>query len=125
MARGKKNNETGSLVEAVVEAIYKRKGRNILGLNLEKIPNAVCKYFIICDGTSITQVSAIAESIDGEVKKKLGVDPWHSEGYENAEWILLDYVDVVVHIFQEKTRSFYRLEELWADAKMKKYRSEE
>jgi ribosome-associated protein len=124
MNKGTINTGTGLLAETVVEAIQKKKGRNIVGLNLEKIPNAVCKRFIICDGTSRTQVTAIAESIDSGVKTLLGIDPWHREGYENAEWILLDYVDVVVHIFQEKTRSFYQLEELWADAKMKKYRTD-
>jgi len=121
MVRCKKKEETEILAETCVEGIFKKKGRNIIGLNLEKIPNAVSKVFIVCDGTSRAQVTAIAESVDEEVKRSLGLDPWHREGFENAEWILLDYVDVVVHIFQEKTRAFYRLEELWADALIKRY----
>jgi ribosome-associated protein len=121
MVRSKKKNETEILASTCVEGIFKKKGSNILGLNLEKIPNAVSKIFIVCDGTSRAQVTAIADSVDEEVKRSLGLDPWHREGFENAEWILLDYVDVVVHIFQEKTRAFYRLEELWADARIKRY----
>jgi len=88
---------------------------------LKNIPNAVSRYFVICHGTSRTQVEAIADSVENLVRKANGSKPWHKEGYENAEWILLDYVDVVVHIFQDQTRSFYKLEELWADAVISRY----
>ena len=81
-------------------------------------------YFIICHGNTKIQVEAIAEAIEENVRQKIADKPWHKEGLENAEWILLDYVDVVVHIFQESTRSFYNLEKLWADAVIKEYESE-
>lgn len=87
-------------------------------MNLKNIQNAVTDYFIICHGTSSTQVEAIADSIEFEVKKITGIKPWHKEGFQNAEWILLDYADVVVHIFQEKIRAFYQIESLWADAEI-------
>jgi ribosome-associated protein len=85
-------------------------------LNLAKVPNSITDYFIICHGNSRSQVEAIADSVEAEVKKATGANPWHKEGYENAEWILIDYFDVVVHIFLEESRGFYKLEKLWADA---------
>jgi len=88
-------------------------------LNLKKVENSVCEYFIVCSGDSNTHVSAIANSIDAEVKKNLKEDAWHKEGFQNAEWILLDYVTVVVHIFQPEARNFYRIEKLWSDAEIK------
>ncbi|MDD5507120.1 MAG: ribosome silencing factor [Bacteroidales bacterium] len=126
MARSrKKEDNSHELSNLIVEGIRQRKGKNIVCLDFAGIHNAFCKFFIICHGTSRTQVEAIADSVDETVKRELGVDPWHSEGYENAEWILLDYIDVVVHVFQEKTRKFYRLEELWADAQIRQFVSEE
>ncbi|MBP6978080.1 MAG: ribosome silencing factor [Bacteroidales bacterium] len=122
--RSKKDNAE-ELSERIVEGIQQRKGKNIVRLDFFGLHNAFCRFFIICHGNSRTQVEAIADSVDEQVKKSLGMDPWHSEGYENAEWILLDYVDVVVHVFQEKTRKFYRLEELWADALTKEFTSED
>jgi len=80
------------------------------------LPNTITDYFIICHGTSRAQVEAIAESVQSEVKKAIGINAWHKEGYDNAEWILIDYFDVVVHIFIEEARNFYKLEKLWADA---------
>jgi ribosome-associated protein len=106
------------LAESVIKGIQEKKGKEIVCLDLRKIDNAICDYFIICHGDSNTQVDAIADSIDDEVKKELGEDPWHSEGFENAEWILLDYVDVVVHVFQKHIRDFYKLEKLWGDAEI-------
>ena len=126
MARSRKTQNNGvELNNLIVEGIRQRKGKNIVCLDFTGIHNAFCKFFIICHGTSRTQVEAIADSVDEKVKRTLGVDPWHTEGYENAEWILLDYIDVVVHVFQEKTRKFYRLEELWADAQVTQFVSEE
>ena len=104
------------LSEIIIKVIQEKKGKNILSLNLKKIHNSVTDYFIICHGTSNIQVQAISESIEDEVRKALGVKPWHIEGVQNAEWILLDYIDVVVHVFQENTRNFYNIEKLWADA---------
>ncbi len=126
MARTRSNKDNSEeLSERIVEGIQQRKGKNIVRLDFSGLHNAFCKFFIICHGTSRTQVEAIADSVDETVKKSLGLDPWHSEGYENAEWILLDYVDVVVHVFQEKTRKFYRLEELWADAGTEQFVSDD
>ncbi|MBN2174873.1 MAG: ribosome silencing factor [Bacteroidales bacterium] len=112
----KKKSDSEILSETIVRAIQEKKGNDIISLNLSKIPNAVSNYFILCHGASKVQVEAIADSVVEEVSKTGGGKPWHREGFENAEWILLDYVDVVVHIFQEHTRLFYNLEGLWADA---------
>jgi len=105
-----------SLVDSVVEGIQEVKGKDIAILNLSSIENAVCDYFIICTGDSSTQVSSIASSIDKVTRKNIQEKPWHNEGSTNSEWILLDYVNVVVHIFYRETREFYNIEGLWADA---------
>ncbi len=112
----KKKNDSVELTNAVIEGMQKKRGLDIIRLDFEKIPNAMCKFFVICHGTSKTQVDSIADSVDEVVKATIGLNPWHKEGYENAEWILLDYVDVVVHVFMEQTRVFFNLEDLWADA---------
>ncbi|MCF8301641.1 MAG: ribosome silencing factor [Bacteroidales bacterium] len=111
------------LSETLVNGIQKKKGKEIVRLDLTNVANAVSDYFIICHGTSKTQVEAIADAVEEEAGKNLGMDPWHKEGFENAEWVLIDFVDVVVHIFQEQTRRFYDLEGLWADAEMERYTS--
>ena len=108
--------ESELLTENIIKAIQEKKGDNITCLNLKNIDAAVTDYFIICDGTSNTQVSAIKDSIEKEVREALGEKPWHIEGTNNAEWILMDYVNVVVHIFQKETRDFFNIEGLWADA---------
>lgn len=109
-------NETQKLADAVVEGILEIKGKNITVMDLRGIHNRVCDYFIICQADSNTQVNAIAESIQENVRKTTGDKPYRSEGFENSEWILIDYVTVVVHIFQSHIREFYNLESLWADA---------
>ncbi|MBL0330439.1 MAG: ribosome silencing factor [Bacteroidetes bacterium] len=109
---------TELLADAIVEGILEVKGRNISVLNLKGIHNRVCDYFIICQADSNTQVNAIAGSVEEMVKKKTGERPYRKEGFENAEWILVDYVTVVVHIFQTEVRNFYNLESLWADAEV-------
>jgi ribosome-associated protein len=109
------------LAEAAVFGILEKKGRNVICMDLRNIPNAVCDYFIICEADSSRQVSAIADSVDFEVKKKTGQNPFHTEGWQNSLWILLDYVDVVVHVFEAETRHFYKLETLWADAEVKEF----
>jgi ribosome-associated protein len=108
--------ETEKLADAVVEGILEIKGKNITVMDLRGIHNRVCDYFIICQADSNTQVNAIAESIQETVRKTTGDKPYRSEGFENSEWILIDYVTVVVHIFQSHIRDFYNLESLWADA---------
>lgn len=111
-------DKTQLLADAVVEGILEVKGRNISILNLTGIHNRVCDYFIICQADSSTQVQAIAGSVEEMVKKRVGERPYRSEGFENSEWILVDYVTVVVHIFQSHIRNFYNLESLWADAEV-------
>lgn len=109
---------TELLSDAIVEGILEVKGRNISVLNLKDIYNRVCDYFIICQADSNTQVNAIAGSVEEMVKKRTGERPYRKEGFENSEWILVDYVTVVVHIFQTEVRNFYNLESLWADAEV-------
>jgi ribosome-associated protein len=115
---GKKETKSdlAVLTETIVNGIKEKKGEHIVSMDLKKLVNAVCDCFIICHGNSRVQVEAIADSVEEQVIRKLGRKPWHKEGFQNAEWILLDYVDVVVHIFQNQTRNFYNLETLWADA---------
>jgi len=109
--------QTESLVKLVIEGILKKKGKRIVTLNLSEIENSICSYFVICHGDSTTQTSAIGESIAEVVLENSGEKPLHKEGFENANWILLDYGDVIIHVFLESYRDMYRLEELWADAK--------
>jgi ribosome-associated protein len=108
------------LLGTIIKGIQEKKGREIISMDFSKVGNNITDYFVVCDGNSNVQVSAIADSVEAEVKKSLGIRPWHKEGFENAEWILLDYIDVVVHIFQENSRKFYQLESLWADADISK-----
>jgi len=105
------------LVDAVVEGIQEKKGKNIVVLDMTRIDNSICKYFVICEGDSNIHVDAVADSVDDYVREKLSEKPYHIEGQNNAEWILIDYVDVIVHVFQKSVREFYNLEGLWADAK--------
>jgi ribosome-associated protein len=113
---------TIEIVNAAVEGILKKKGKNPVSLDLTEIENSVCKYFIICHGDSNTQVEALAESVMEVVQEETGEKAWHKEGLNNATWALLDYSDVVIHIFQKEYRGFYKLEELWADAKLTEYK---
>lgn len=106
------------LVDAAVDGILEVKGKNISVLDLRGIINRVCDYYIICQADSSTQVNAIAGSVEVMVKKRIGERPYHTEGFENSEWILVDYVTVVVHVFQSEVRNFYNLESLWADAEI-------
>jgi ribosome-associated protein len=115
----RKTDTSDFLTEIIIKGIQDKKGKNIVSLNLKKMEHAVSDYFIVCHGNSNIQVQAIAESVEEEVRKSIGIKPWHREGVQNAEWILLDYIDVVVHIFQETTRNFYQIETLWADAEIK------
>jgi ribosome-associated protein len=114
----KKKVNSDLLITEIIKGIEDVKGENISIIDLREIENTVCDYFILCDGTSNTQVSAIASSIQKNVSKSLKDKPWHVEGESNAEWILLDYVNIVVHVFQKHVRQFYNLEELWGDGKI-------
>ena len=113
-------NTTSSdnLITFTIDGIEDVKGQNIIILDLRDIENTVCDYFIICDGTSNTQVNAIVNSVQKKVSKNIKEKPWHIEGSENAEWVLMDYIDVVVHIFQKHIRQYYDIENLWGDAKI-------
>lgn len=104
------------IVATVVETMDAMKGKEIVTLDLRETGTAVTDYFVICHANSKTQVDAIADKITDTVTEKLHVKPYHIEGRDNTEWILIDYVDVVVHVFLQSMRSFYQLEELWADA---------
>ena len=106
-----------TLVSQIIAGIEDVKGNDITILDLRAIENTVTSYFIICNGTSNTQVKAIVNSIQRGVSKSLKENAWHVEGGEQAEWVLLDYVDVVVHVFQKHVREYYDLEGLWGDAK--------
>ncbi len=112
----KKHPELDQLVTQIILGIEDVKGKDIDILDLREIENTVCDYFIRCNGTSRTHVNAIANSVEKSVSKKLKEKPWHVEGSTNSEWILIDYVNVVVHVFQKHTREFYDIEGLWGDA---------
>ena len=111
------NDNASSLIDQIIKGIENVKGEEIQVMDLNNIENTPCKYFIICSGNSNTQVMAIVNSIIKKVSKKIQEKPLHTEGLEAAEWVLIDYINVVVHVFQRKTREFYNIEELWGDAK--------
>ncbi len=113
----KKEIGNDQLITQIIKGIEEVKGNDINILDLRDIENTVCNYFVICNGTSNTQVNAIVNSIQKTVSKELKDKPWHIEGSDNAEWVLIDYVHVVVHVFQKHIREFYDIEGLWGDAK--------
>ena len=108
--------DSDTLAEVVVRGIQEKKGLDIVVLNLKELKNAVADYFIICSANSDTQLEAVARSVEEEIEKVTGQNPWQSEGRTTGEWVLIDYVDVVVHVFLRDRRQFYALEELWGDA---------
>lgn len=112
----KKSDGTEVLLGRVLKGIFEKKGQNVLKIDLRKLENRIADYFIICHASSITQVSAICDSVDDTVRKEAFEKPLHIEGLDNCFWVLLDYGNVIVHVFLEKYRSFYSLESLWADA---------
>ncbi len=116
MAKKTVNND--QLLSNIIKGIEEVKGDNIDILDLREIDNASCDYFIICNGNSNTQVSAIVHSVQKIVSKELKDKPWHVEGLENSEWVLMDYVNIVVHVFQKHIREYYNIESLWGDAKI-------
>jgi ribosome-associated protein len=114
----KKQVSTDDLISVIIKGIDDVNGENIQLLDLRDIENTVCDYFIICSGNSNTQVNAISGSVQKLVSKELKDKPWHIEGQGNSEWILMDYVNVAVHVFQKHIRDFYDIESLWGDAKI-------
>lgn len=123
MVKNKANNQSTNISEVIVHGIQEKKGNDIVRLDLRNIHSSVADYFVVCHAESSTQVKAIANSVEEEVFKALGLEPYRKEGLQNAEWILLDYFDVVVHIFKTDKREFYGIEDLWGDAEMKYYQS--
>ena len=111
-----RNSNADQLITTIISGIEDVKGKEIILLDLREIENTVCDYFIICEGTSNTQVNAIVSSIQKQVSKTTKDKPWHIEGTDNAEWILMDYVNVVVHVFKKHIREYYDIESLWGDA---------
>ncbi len=114
----KKEQDSEQLGKAIIECIKEKKGLNIVNIDLTKTDNSVCDFFIITHADSDTQVRAIGKHIQESIKAKLRETPFHAEGYENAQWVLLDYSNIIVHIFQKDIRRYYKLEELWADAEV-------
>jgi len=109
------------LSQVVVKGMQEKKGQDIVLMDLRDVKNAIADFFVICSGNSDTQIASIAESVDVEVNKVDGQNPWHREGSNNNIWVLLDYVDVVVHVFKQDRRDFYALESLWGDAKVTRF----
>ncbi|MBG0858067.1 MAG: ribosome silencing factor [Bacteroidales bacterium] len=112
----KRSDGTEVLLKGVIKGIFEKKGLDVLKLDLRKLENRITDYFVICHGTSVTQVDSICFSVEEIVRKIAGEKPVHVEGLDNCFWVLLDYGDVVVHIFLKEYRDFYSLESLWADA---------
>jgi ribosome-associated protein len=118
MAKKRKDGSSKKLCDAIVKGMVEKKAVDILVLDLRKVKNAVADFFIICSGGSDKQLDAITQSIDDEVFKAVKENPWHVEGKNNKEWMLLDYFDVVAHVFRKDKRDFFALEKLWGDAEI-------
>jgi ribosome-associated protein len=112
----KRSDEAEVLLNSVIKGIFEKKGHNVLKIDLRKLENRITDYFVICHASSGTQVSAICDSVDDTVRMETGEKPLHIEGLDNCFWVLLDYGNVIVHVFLEEYRTFYSLESLWADA---------
>lgn len=124
MDKNEQSSTSNNLLDAIVEGIKRKKGQEIINLDLTKLEHTSCNHYIICHGTSNTQVEAIARSVETTVVELTGESVYHTDGYRNAQWVLLDYADVMVHVFQKEYRNYYDLENLWADAKVKSYNTE-
>lgn len=110
--------DKNKLLDCVVEGIEEGKGEDIVILDLRNVDASVCEYFVVCHGNSTTQTESIARKVVEQTEKELDERPWKQEGMTNASWILLDFVNIVVHVFHKDTRHFYEIEELWADAEV-------
>lgn len=116
-------NANSRIFKFILKAIQEKKGENIVSLDLRKIPEAVSDYFIICEATSTTQVKAIADFVEETIKKELGEVPYRHEGYSALHWVLIDFVNIVVHVMLPETRKFYKLEDMWSDAVLQEHNS--
>lgn len=112
------SNTDAQLLNTIIQGMQEKKANNITVLDLQNIENSFCNYFVICEAESKPQLQAITESVEEFTQKKLSVKPHHTEGLQNAEWILMDYLTIIVHIFRSDVRHFYKIEDLWADAKI-------
>ena len=115
MAKNKQDQELAKILKTVIESIEDKKGEEIVDLDLTHLNTTICRHFVICHAESTTRVKALAKSVEEKMNETLSIKPFHKEGLDNAQWVLLDFADVIVHIFQEPFRRFYKLEELWAD----------
>jgi ribosome-associated protein len=120
-----KKDATTILIDSVIEGMQERKAKNIVVLDLRTIEHAMTDYFVICHGSSTTQVQAIAQSVEEQAMKLSQEKPWHIEGQRNSNWILMDYVNVVVHVFEAGARQLYALEDLWSDGELQSIVSED
>ena len=111
-------NETQLLLQTIVEGIQEKKGKKITIVDLSEFEGLVYSYFVVCEGDSTTQVSAVADSVKDYVRQKISVKPFAYDGYQNSQWIAFDYGEILVHVFLRETRDFYKLESLWSDAKL-------
>jgi ribosome-associated protein len=123
MVKKKIENLSTYLTEIAIYGIQENKGNDIVRLDLRALNSAVSDFFIVCNADSSTQVKAIADSVEDEIYKKTKTNPWHKEGLENAEWVILDYFDIVIHIFKTDKRDFFGIEDLWGDAETTAYKS--
>ena len=114
-------NKNSKIFKTIIKAIQEKKGENILSLDLRKIHEAVADFFVICEANNQPQIRAITDSVEDRVKKNVGENPYHFEGKQNMQWVLIDYVNVVVHIMMPEQRKFYKLEEMWSDAPLEEH----
>ena len=115
--------KASKIYKSIIRAIQDKKGENIVTLDLRKIPEAVADFFIICEASNQPQIRAISDSVEEEVKKSAGEIPYRQEGKQNLQWVLIDYVNIVVHIMTTESRKFYKLEEMWSDAPQDEHKS--
>jgi ribosome-associated protein len=116
-----KLNRNSKTFKSIIKAIHEKKGENIVALDLRKIPEAVADFFVICEANNTTQVKAISDSVEDAVKNDCGESPYKHEGHQARQWILIDYINIVVHIMHTETRKFYKLEEMWSDAELEEF----
>ena len=119
----RKINEAENLRDLIIDGLQEKKAKEIVSIDLRSLKNSVADFFVVCHADSKTHTDAIARSVEEYVSKKIGEDPFHKEGMGTSEWVLLDYLNVVVHIFQKEKRDYYGIERLWADAEIKQIAS--
>lgn len=117
-----KLTRNSKIYKSIIKAISQKKAENIISLDLRKIPEAIADFFVICEAGSHTQIKAIADNVEHAVQQECGESPYHHEGFQGLHWVLIDYVNVVVHIMQPDTRKFYKLEEMWSDAALTEHK---